>query len=127
MKTYNPKTVAPPLGKYTHAIEVPATARTLYISGQVGNLLDGKPAQGIEAQAEAAWNNIKRILEAAGMGLADLIKVTTYLVNKADIVASRAARLKVMGDLAPASTLVVIDALAAPEWLIEVEAIAAVA
>lgn len=125
MKTYNPKTVAPPLGKYTHAIEVPATARTLYISGQVGNLLDGKPAQGIEAQAEAVWTNIKRILEAAGMGLGDLIKVTAYLVNKADIPAARAVRLRILGDLAPASTLVVIDALAGPEWLIEIEAVAA--
>jgi enamine deaminase RidA (YjgF/YER057c/UK114 family) len=124
-KIYNPADVPPPVGAYSHAIEVAAGVRTLHISGQVGVLADGKPAQGIEAQTEAVWNNIKGILKAAGMGVSDLVKVTTFLVNKADIQASRAVRLRHLGDHKPASTLLVIDALASPDYLIEIEAIAA--
>jgi enamine deaminase RidA (YjgF/YER057c/UK114 family) len=53
-KIHEPAGVAPPVGAYSHAIEVAAGARTLYISGQVGILPDGSTASGIEAQAEAA-------------------------------------------------------------------------
>jgi 2-iminobutanoate/2-iminopropanoate deaminase len=124
-KIYNPAEVPPPIGAYSHAIEVAAGVRTLHISGQVGTLPGGKVAQGIEAQCDAVWNNIKGILRGAGMDVGDLVKVTAFLVNKADIPASRAVRLKHLGDHKPASTLLVIDALASPEFLVEIEAIAA--
>lgn len=125
-KALNPATIAPPSGKYQHAVEVPANARTLYISGQIGVLPDGKVANGIEAQADAVWANIKAILADGGMTYADLVKVTVLLVNAADIVPARQARDRALGSTRPpASTLMVISALAAPEFLIEIEAIAA--
>src|SRR5215471_5797361 len=52
-KVHNPPEIAPPLGAYSHAIEAPAGARTLHISGQVGLLPDGRLAPGIEGQTEA--------------------------------------------------------------------------
>ncbi|MFM8800581.1 MAG: RidA family protein [Tagaea sp.] len=126
LKVHNPKTIAPPTGRYQHAIEAPAGARTLYISGQVGNLPDGTLAQGIDAQAEAVWRNIAAILAEAGFGLGDLAKVTVLLVDKAHIGAARVARDRILGDTRPpASTLIVVDALASPDFLIEIEAIAA--
>jgi enamine deaminase RidA (YjgF/YER057c/UK114 family) len=124
-RIHNPSTVAAPIGSYSHGIEVPPNARWLYISGQVGIGPDGKVGEGIARQAELVWQNILGILASAGMGPADLVKVNTYLTRKEDIAESRAARAKALGDVRPASTLVVISALAAPEYLIEIEAHAA--
>jgi 2-iminobutanoate/2-iminopropanoate deaminase len=122
---HNPHTVAAPAGRYTHGIEAKPNARWLHISGQVGVLPDGKPAKGAAAQADACWANIGNILKAAGMGMDDIVKVTTFICNAGDIAAVRAARDKVIGDALPASTLVVVAGLASPDWLVEVEAIAA--
>jgi len=125
-KIYNPATIAKPTGRYQHAIEVKQGARTLYLSGQVGNLPDGSIPKTIEAQAAAVWANIGAILADAGMGFADLIKITILLTDKSYILPSRAARDKALGDIRPpASTLMIVSALASPDFMIEIEAIAA--
>jgi 2-iminobutanoate/2-iminopropanoate deaminase len=124
-KKHNPTTIAAPVGAYTHGIEVPAGARWLAVSGQIGAARDGSVPAGIEAQAENAWRNIKAILEDAGMGLGDIVKVTIFLTRAENIPAYRAARDRVMGDARPASTLVVISSLVKPELLVEIEAWAA--
>jgi 2-iminobutanoate/2-iminopropanoate deaminase len=76
---HTPETIAAPFGPYSHAVEVPQGSRLLYISGEVGVLPDGTVPEGIEAQAEACWRNIIAILADAGMGIGDLVKITTYL------------------------------------------------
>jgi 2-iminobutanoate/2-iminopropanoate deaminase len=81
---HTPNTVAAPFGPYSHAVEVPEGSRLLYISGEVGVLPDGTVPKGIEAQAEACWRNIIAILADAGMGVGDLVKITTYLVRPED-------------------------------------------
>ena len=124
-RIHNPSSIAAPIGSYSHGIEAPPNARWLYISGQVGIAPDGKVGETFARQAELVWQNILAILAAAGMGPADLVKVNTYLTRAQDMGDSRAARAKALGDARPASTLVVISALAAPVYLIEVEAHAA--
>jgi enamine deaminase RidA (YjgF/YER057c/UK114 family) len=122
---HNPATVAKPASAYSHGIEVAPNARWLQISGQVGVTPDGRTAVGIEAQAEACWTNIKAILADAGMTIDDVTKVTTFLVNRDDVPAVRVVRDRHLGAARPASTLVVVQGLASPAWLIEVEAVAA--
>jgi 2-iminobutanoate/2-iminopropanoate deaminase len=121
----NPPTVAKPVGPYSHAAEVAAGARQLYISGQIGVLPDGSTAQGIAAQAEAVWTNIANILKASGMAMTDLVKITILVVNAADIPAVREVRNRFVGDHRPASTLMVVAGLASPAYLLEIEAFAA--
>ncbi len=121
----NPPTVAGPIGAYSHSVEIPPHSRILYISGQVGIGPDGLLKEGAEAQTEQVCRNIVAILEANGMGLADLVKVNSYIINPGDLGAFRAARTRVFGDAKPASTLAVIQALAGPQYLVEIEAIAA--
>lgn len=121
----NPTTVAPPIGAYSHSVEIPPGSRILYISGQVGMSPDGVLKEGVEAQTEQVCRNIVAILEANGMGLKDLVKVNSYIINPGDLAAFRAARNRVFGDFKPASTLAVIQALAGPQYLVEIEAIAA--
>lgn len=122
---HTPNTVAKPFGPYSHAVEVPEGSRLLYISGEVGVLPDGTVPQGIEAQAEACWRNIIAILADAGMGVRDLVKITTYLVRPEDVAAAGAARAKHFGDARPGSATIIVKALVRPEWLIEIEAVAA--
>jgi enamine deaminase RidA (YjgF/YER057c/UK114 family) len=121
----NPPSVAPPIGAYSHAIEVPPGSRLLYISGQVGIAPDGSLAEGVEAQTEQACRNIVAILEANGMTTADLVKLNHYVIDEGQLGAFRAARARVLGEVRPASTLAVVKALAAPQYLVEIEAIAA--
>jgi len=121
----NPSTVAAPIGAYSHSVEIPPHSRILYISGQVGIGPDGILKEGVEAQTEQVCRNIVAILEANGMGIADLVKLNSYIINPSDLGAFRAARTRVFGDAKPASTLAVIQALAGPQYLVEIEAIAA--
>jgi 2-iminobutanoate/2-iminopropanoate deaminase len=123
-KVYNPGTVAPGTG-YSHGVELAANARILYIAGQLGVAPDGSLARDIKGQAEQAWRNIQNILAAAGMSLENLVKVNHYLTRKEDIAGYREVRGRVLGDHKPASTLLVITALARDDALVEVEAVAA--
>ena len=79
----------------------------------------------IEAQAEACWRNIIAILADAGMGIDDLVKITTYLVRPEDVAAAGAARAKHFGDARPGSATIIVKALVNPSFLIEIEAVAA--
>jgi 2-iminobutanoate/2-iminopropanoate deaminase len=123
-KIHNPSSVAKP-GSYHHGVEVAPNARWLYVSGQLGLTPDGKLREGTAAQAEQAWTNILNILKEAGMGAEDLVKITTFITNPADVAVVRAAREKALGTVRAASTLLVIQALASPEYRVEIEAVAA--
>jgi 2-iminobutanoate/2-iminopropanoate deaminase len=124
MKVHNPPTVhAAPT--YSHGVEVPPNARWLYVSGQVGAGRDSKPLEGIEAQTNQAFANIKAILASAGMSFTDVVKMTVYLIHEDLLDGFRAARSAHLGDHRPAATLVIARRLAQPGWLVEIEVIAA--
>jgi 2-iminobutanoate/2-iminopropanoate deaminase len=124
LKIHNPPTVAPGTG-YSHGIELPPQARLLYLAGQLGVTAEGKLAPDIREQATQAWRNLGAVLQAAGMGYENLVKLTHFLVRREDIAVYREVRAQFLGKHAPASTLLVISALARPDALIEVEAVAA--
>ena len=123
IRAINAPNAPAPAGAYSQAIEVTGATRTLYISGQVGAALDGTIPPDATAQARLAWASLIAQLEAVGMGLDNIVKVTTIVPDTADIAASRAARSEVLGDRKPASTLIV-GGLANPAWKVEIEAIA---
>jgi 2-iminobutanoate/2-iminopropanoate deaminase len=125
MKTYAPKTVAAPAGPYSHGVEIPASARVLHLSGQIGLAPDGTVPADFEGQATQCWKNIKAILAEAGMGVENLVKCTHFLTRAEDVAAYGRIRARELGDARPASTLLVISALARPNFLVEVEATAA--
>ena len=86
---------------------------------------DGTVPDTIEAQAEACWQNIIAILGDAGMGVQDLVKITTYLVRPEDVAAAGAARAKHFGDARPGWATIIVKVLVNPSLLIEIEAVAA--
>ena len=109
-------------GGYSHAVRV---GNIVFISGQVGWDEQRKIASGdFEAQAVQAIENLKRVLEATGASLKDIVKLNTYLKDLNDLPKYREVRERYFQPPLPASTLVQIVSLASPELLIEVEAIA---
>ena len=121
----NPDTIAPPASTYSHAIEIPPNARWLYISGQVGVMPDGTMAEGPEAQLEWTWRNLVAILEAADMTVRDLVRINGYLLDAAYVPIFRESRVPFLGDWRPCATVSVVPRLASPDWLVEIEAVAA--
>ena len=100
---------------------------TVYLRGQIGQDLDSRESVGIgdvEAQAEKAMANIAMLLEEAGSELGDIVKVVVYLTD----IRYREPVYRVMGrwltGVFPVSTGIVVSALARPEWLVEIDAIA---
>jgi enamine deaminase RidA (YjgF/YER057c/UK114 family) len=125
LQRLNPASVCAPFSRYSQAVSAPANYRWLHVSGQVGVGRDRKIATGFEAQAELAWKNLIACVEAAGFEVQDLVKVTVLLTRASDVPASRQVRERVLGTAEPASTLMIVAGLASPDWLIEVEGVAA--
>lgn len=125
MNTSHDVGVARLIGKYSDAIEVAPNARWLFTSGTPGIRLGGSTPPDVTSQAEMAWGHIVRMLESAGMTVHDLVKVTHYLLRAEDIPAYVAVRSRFLGDARPASMLLVVPELVRPEFLLEIEAVAA--
>ena len=110
---------------YAHGVEVPAGARTLYVSGQAGMIDDERLiAGGFEPQCRQAIANIAAVLASAGMSLSDVIKINAYLTRREDLPLLRAVRAELLA-VAPAVTVVLVAGLHDPDWLVEIEAVAA--
>ncbi|RVU38954.1 RidA family protein [Hwanghaeella grinnelliae] len=124
-KSVDPKGIAPPASAYRHALLSQGVTDLLTLSGQLGEDPDGKCAEGARAQAEQAWQNVRAILDEAGMGFADIVKVTSYIVGEENIAAYVEVHKELLGDILPPWTLVVVAALGRPEYLIEVDVTAA--
>lgn len=122
----NPTSIAPPVGAYSHSVEIPAGARWLSIAGQAGIRPDGTLAEGFEAQHEETWKNVLAILEDANMGPENLVHLNVYATDPTGIRFLKPHREKFLpkGYLTT-STWVVVSALANPNWLVEMEALAA--
>ena len=119
----NPPGLHTPQANYNH---VARAGNTLYISGQVPIGPDGQVVGrgDAEAQAEQCWRNIETIVKHFGGTLANVEKVTTYITNWGFRPLVAKPRDRLFGPPYPASTLVVISALASPDFLVEIEVIA---
>jgi enamine deaminase RidA (YjgF/YER057c/UK114 family) len=122
---HTPPTIAPPAALYVHGMEAPANARWLLISGQVGVHPDGRIGRDAREQAEIVWANIVAILASAGMGVRDIVKLTSYVVGREHLAPLREVRERILAGHKPASTLLIVAGLAQPQWLVEVEVYAA--
>jgi 2-iminobutanoate/2-iminopropanoate deaminase len=117
--------VAAQIGAYSDAVEARPGLRWLFTSGTPGLSEAGELPADITGQAEIAWKNILRMLDKADMGVGDIVKSTHWLTRAEDIPAYAKVRAKYLGDNQPASMLVVVPQLARPDFLVEIEVIAA--
>jgi len=110
---------------YSHAAEVAAPSRVLFISGQFGVAPDGRLPTDFAAQCGFAMDNVEALLAAAAMTTANIVKLNYYATQATDfpmLVQIRQRRWAF--DPAPSVTAIAVSALARPEYLIEIEAVA---
>jgi enamine deaminase RidA (YjgF/YER057c/UK114 family) len=120
-----PAGMSPPLARYSHAVEVPAGARLLLCSGQLGLAADGSVPESAEAQAALCFEAIGACLAAAGMDFGDIVRLNAYVTDRAHMAAYMAVRDRYVGPQPPASTLMIVTGFTRPELKVEVEALAA--
>lgn len=125
--TLEPNSIPKPYkNRFSHGKLVPAGAEWLFMAGQTGRNVEGKIGQDIEEQADWAMKNLYTIIKEGGMDSEDVIKMTIYYLDPTHLPIIVAARNRYFGDdFRPGSTAVGVSALARPEYLVEVEAIAA--
>ena len=117
--------VAAPFSRYAHGILTESGCRWLHVSGQVGILPDGTMAMSGEAQLEQAFSNVFAVLRAAGMDKQHLVKLTVLLTRADEVGSYRTVRDRLLDGHIVASTLMVVAGLASPDFLVEIEAVAA--
>ena len=104
---------------YAQAVETPAGARLVHLSGQVGIGLDGVLPASAEAQHAQAWRNIFAILAAADMGPEHIIDVLAIVTDPEGVPIFRQMRDKMLGPHLACSTLLICG-LASPDWKVEI-------
>ena len=123
IRIYNPDTLGKPLGQYSHVARVKA-GELLFIAGMVS------PGKDVEAQCAGAFVQVEKALQSAGAGWGNVVQFTTYLVHSQDIPGFMQFRLREFPRMFPngaypPNTLLVIDRLVQEQFLVEVQAIAA--
>jgi 2-iminobutanoate/2-iminopropanoate deaminase len=117
--------VARQIANYSDAIEVRPNLRWLFTSGTPGLSTDGNLPADITGQAELAWGHVICMLEKSSMTVSDIVKATHYLTRAQDIPAYGKVRTRFLGDIRPASMLLIVPQLVWPEFLLEIEIVAA--
>ncbi len=121
----SPPGVVPPFARYVHGIVVPAGARMIFCSGQLGIRLDATVPAGVEDQSALCFEAIAAILAEGGMDLGCLVRLNAYVTGREHLAGYMAVRDRVVSAPPPASTLMIVSGFARPEFVVEVEAIAA--
>ena len=111
-------------GDWVHAMEVRGAERMLFISGTMGLRPDFTAPPTLDEQLECVWNNLRAILASAGMTVDNIVRLTSYLRDAEYAGPNAQARIKALGDRRIPTTAIVVQTLQ-PDWLIELEVIAA--
>lgn len=114
----------PPSGDYAHAIEVRGAGRLLFVSGTMGLDPAGAPGKSLDEQLVLVWDNIRAILKAADMTVDNIVRLTSYLTDPDHAEANAAARVAALNGRVIPTTAVVVRTLT-PDWLVEIEVVAA--
>ena len=128
-KTVTPKAFGAPLGMYSHGMIAPG-GEIVVVAGQVGMGQGGQVAGGdVVAQTKQALENVRAVVEAAGCGMRDIVRLQTFLTHAGDIDGFMKARAEVFpryfpDGAYPPNTLLIVSRLVKPELLVEIEAMA---
>jgi enamine deaminase RidA (YjgF/YER057c/UK114 family) len=122
MRIVNPDNVVKPASNYAQGVVHSAAAERIVISGQLGLRSDGTLEEGLEAQMERAWSNVFNVMTAGGFDKTQLLRATIYVTVPGQVAVYRKIRDKMFDGHLCAATYIEISALAAPEFLVEIEA-----
>jgi 2-iminobutanoate/2-iminopropanoate deaminase len=120
-KILAPSDIAPPAAGYHHGLVISSPAQMVRLSGQLGMAPDGSTPEGFEAQADLAWRNVTALLRDAGMTVADITKVTSYLVGAEHVPTYVEVHRLWTGGHLPPWTLLLVAGLGSPRFLVEID------
>jgi enamine deaminase RidA (YjgF/YER057c/UK114 family) len=120
-----PKSIRTPFARYSHAVEVPAHARWLLCSGQLGISTTDQIPDSTEEQAVFCFEAIGACLKEAGMAFGDIVRINAYVTDRVHMAPYMAVRDRYVALPPPASTLMIVGGFTRPEFKVEIEAIAA--
>ena len=128
MRALSPDTIAAPFARYAHGVVVPEGHEMIFLSGQLAVSKDGETPVGARAQADLIFENIGHILGEANAGPQDVVRVNAFVTDREHMAGYMAARDAWLADVErlPASTLVIVSGFTRPEFLVEIEVVAAV-
>ncbi len=122
MKAFNPDNAPKPGSHYAQCVVHGANAERIVVSGQVGIASDGTIRDGLAAQTEQCFKNIFAVLEGAEFKREHLVKIVAYVTQPGQVAVFRDVRDRMMGGHLCASTYLELSGLAAPQFLVEIEA-----
>jgi 2-iminobutanoate/2-iminopropanoate deaminase len=125
LRAITPPTLHPPFARYSHGVEVPAGARLVFASGQLGITREGRVPEDAGEQADLCFRAVGEILKAAGMDFKDIVRIDAFVTDRAVLSPYMSVRDRYVGSPPPASTLMIVSGFARPEFKVEVEVIAA--
>jgi enamine deaminase RidA (YjgF/YER057c/UK114 family) len=125
MRHITPQGIRPPFARYSYGVEIPAGHRILVCSGQLGVAPDDQVPATIEEQTHLCFRNIGAVLEQASFAFGDIVRINSFVVSREHLKGYMSVRDLYIGDPAPASTLMIVSGFSRPEFLVEVEVIAA--
>lgn len=121
----NPVEIHPPFAPYSHGMVVPAGQKLVFCSGQLGIAADGAIPADCAGQARICFDSIAAILAEAGLGLEHVVRINAYVTGREHLAAYMGVRNGLFAEPFPASTLMIVSGFARPEFVVEIEAIAA--
>jgi 2-iminobutanoate/2-iminopropanoate deaminase len=121
----NPTNIHPPFAPYSHGVEIPAGQKLVLCSGQLGIGRDEMLPPDAAGQTAICFDNIEAILAEAGMTLENVVKLNAYVTGREHLAGYMAVRNKRFSAPLPASTVMMVSGFARPEFVVEIEAIAA--
>ena len=127
MRYITPPAIRPPFARYSYGVEIPAGYRILVCSGQLGVAPDDHIPATIEEQTHLCFRNIGEVLKEAGFSFADVVRINSFVVAREHLKGYMGVRDLYITDPPPASTLMIVAGFSRPEFLVEVEVIAAAA
>jgi enamine deaminase RidA (YjgF/YER057c/UK114 family) len=104
---------------------VAAGSRLVFCSGQLGIAADGHIPPDCAGQTELIFESIAAILGEAGMGLKDIVRINAFVTGREHLQPYMQVRNRLFAAPYPASTLMIVSGFARPEFVVEIEAIAA--
>lgn len=116
--------VYPATDDYVHALEVRAADRLLFVSGTMGLDAGGVAGKTLDHQLDLIWSNIRTILASAEMSVDNIVRLTSYLTDRAYAEANARARVAALNGRVIPTTAIVAQTLVS-DWLVEIEVIAA--
>jgi len=125
LKALSPASILPPFSQYSHGVVIPAGHQLVFCSGQLGIDAAGVVPPDCAGQARLCFSNIAAVLAELGWSLDNVVRINAFVTGREHLEDYMGVRNGLFSAPFPASTLMIVAGFSRPEFVVEIEAIAA--